>query len=397
MQANPQVREIDLLDPDTHGPHAFETYEWLREHAPVYWDPHNELWCVSRYDDIIAVARDPDTFTSAGGTLPKMPPDPSFINLDGNKHRVRRNAVQHLFTARAVARLEDHVRDACHELLDRIIEAGSSDFVADVAAPLPMRIVGEMTGIPAEFHDDVRQWLDVFGHGGNGPLGVTEEVNEAFLLFGGLHLQMVEERMAEPRDDLLSLWLHTEFDGKKLDDEELLFEHTMLVFGGSETTRNVISGGMEMLARHPEQRAYLLEHPEGLANAVDEMVRWVTPFVRMARTLTRDTELHGVQLREGDEIIMLYPAANRDPSKFVDPYRFDVRRDFTHKPISFGYGRHFCLGAHLAKMEARVLLEAVLQRMPDYALAEDPVWARSSFFRGPTNLPITFTPGPRVR
>jgi cytochrome P450 family 142 subfamily A polypeptide 1 len=395
MQPAPQARPIDLLDPDTHGPDALEVYDWLREHAPMYWDPINEIWCVSRYDDVIAVSRDPDTFTSSQGNLPKMPPDPSFINTDGHIHRIRRGAIQHLFSPRAIAKLESHVRDATHELIDAIIETGAAEFVNDVAAPLPMRIVGEMTGIPAEFHDDVRAWLDVFGSGGDGPTAVTEEVNEAFLKFGGLHMMLVEERLAEPKDDLLSLWIHTEFDGQKLDDEALLFEHTMLVFGGSETTRNVISGGLEMLARHPDQRALLLARPDLIPNAVEEMVRWVSPFVRMSRTATRDAELGGVTIREGEEILMLYPAANRDPRKFDHPERFDVAREFKNKPISFGYGRHFCLGAHLARMEARVVLEAVLARMPDFQLTATPEWTRSSFVRGPRNLPLAFTPGPR--
>jgi cytochrome P450 family 142 subfamily A polypeptide 1 len=208
-------------------------------------------------------------------------------------------------------------------------------------------------------------------------------------------MMLVEERLAEPRDDLLSIWVHSEFDGQKLDDDQLLFEHTMMIVGGSETTRNAISGGLEMLARHPDQRDWLAANPEGIPNAVDEIIRWTTPFIRMSRTATRDAEVAGTPIKAGEELIMLYPAANRDPRKFPDPYRFDVRRKFRAKPISFGFGRHHCLGIHLARLEAKVALEQVLRRMPDFELDGDPVWNVSSFLRGPTHMPFKFTPGAR--
>jgi len=391
------TRSINLLDPDTHSGDPWPLYTWLREEAPLYWDEQSELWCVSRYDDIVAVARDPETFTSTEGNVPKMPSDGSFINLDGRAHTQRRGLVKHLFTSKAVAKLEDHIRDATTALIDRVIADGSCDFVDHIAAPLPVQIIAEMTGVPAEWHGPLREWIDVFMHGGNGPSYVTEEVNEAFINFGGLHMMLVDERIAEPQDDLLSMWVQAEFDGRKLDEHELLFEHTMFIIGGSETARNAISGGVYMLAQRPEQRRYLLEHPEAIPGAVEEAIRWVTPFIRMSRTATRDVQMRGKTIKAGDEIIMLYPAANRDPRKFDDPDRFDVRRAFHSKSLSFGYGAHYCIGAFLARAEMRIMLEEMLRRMPDWEVAREPTWVRSCFMRGLKKLPLRFSPGAPLR
>lgn len=390
---NAENRRVDLLDPKTHID-PWPLYTWLREQAPVYWDDTNEVWCVSRYDHIIEVSRNPDLFTSTHGNRPKMPPDPSFINLDGRMHRARRKAVQHLFTPRAVAKLVDHLRDSVNALIDAFIEDGECDIVEQLTAPLPAQIIFEMCGAPVEIHDELRRCMDVFVQGGNGPDAVTEEVNEAFITLGGFHYMMVEERLAEPKDDLLSMWLTEEFLGRKLDEDEVLFEHVMMLIGGSETARNAITGGLEQLALHPDQRQLLIDEPERIPNAAEESIRWVTPFVNMSRTATADVEFHGKLIKEFDEVMLLYPAANRDPRHFPDPDSFDVCREFTSKILAFGHGSHFCLGAHLARMEARIMFEEVLRRMPDYTVG-DAVWTESSFVRGISSLPARFTPGKR--
>jgi cytochrome P450 len=241
----------------------------------------------------------------------------------------------------------------------------------------------------------VLEWLDVFVAGGNGPTHVTEEVNEAFINFGALHMMMVDERRIEPKDDLLSLWINAEIDGVKLDEDQLLFEHTMMMIGGSETARNAMTGAVHAMATHPKQRELLRDNPSLSANAAEEAIRYVTPFVRMSRTATRNTELLGQPIYKGDEIIMLYPPANRDPRKFDNADQFDVQREFKAKSVSFGYGRHFCLGAMLARAEVRIALEQLMARMPDFELAGEPVYTVSSFIRGIRSLPIKFTPGSR--
>ena len=386
-------REVDLIAPETHVD-PWPLYEWLREEAPCYQDS-NGIWCVSRYDDIVAVSMDPETFTSTEGNRPLLPADHSFIHLDGDAHRMRRGLVDRFFGLRAVRKMDQHLRDVTNGLIDEIIETGRTDFVHDVAAPLPARIMCEMTGVPAEMSEEVRSWLDVFVKAGSGPDHVVEATNDAFFKFGLLHMDLVEMHRAEPQDDLLQVWIDAELDGEKMNEDQLLFEHTMLMVGGSETSRNAISSGMYALASRPEQRQWLLDNPDGMNNAVEEIVRWATPFISMSRTATRDVELHGQKIKEGDCVLLLYPAANRDPRKFDDPHTFNVRRKFKKGQLAFGYGRHFCLGARLARAEVKVVFEEVLRRMPDWQLDGEPTWALSSFIQGATKLPLTFTPGPR--
>lgn len=384
-------RVVDLLAPETHEGNPWPLYEWLREEAPLYWDDENKVWCVSSYEGIVRVARDPKTFTSAEGNRPGLPYDGSFIHADGKKHTERRGLVKDRFGPKAIAKLEDHIRDAAVKLIDAVAERGSCEFVEDIAARLPMQLISEITGVPEEHHDTCRRYLDTFCKGGNGPKHVTEEVNEAFYAWAEVHFQLVMERMVEPKDDLLSLWLaSTDLEHSTFDEEVLLFEHTMMLVGGSETTRNVITGGLYELIQRPEDLAYLRAHREAIPNAVEEMLRWVTPFVSMSRTATCDVDWDGTTIHEGDEIMMLYPAANRQPDKFPDPYTFDIHRKFDVPNLSFGYGKHFCIGAVLARTEIRILLEELLDRWEDISVTEDPTWARSSFIRGITRMPLAF-------
>ncbi len=385
--------EIDLLDPAIHDD-PWELYTWLREEAPLYRD-RNGLWYVSRYDDIVKVSKDPDTFTSLEGNRPGLPADHSFIHLEGDAHRKRRDLIAEWFGAKAIARLEGHIRDVVTELIDAVIESGRSEFVADISAPLPALITCEMTGIPAERAEEVRALLDVFIRGGNGPDHVTEEVNDAFFQFGLIHMDLVEEHRVRPRDDLLQVWMDARIDGEPMNEDQLLFEHTMLMVGGSETTRNAISCGVLELARRPEQRAWLVANPDGLPNAVEEIIRWATPFISMSRTATRDVRWGEHTIAAGDGVVMLYPPANRDPRKFTDPETFDVRRTFQKGQLAFGYGRHFCLGARLARSEALVMLQELLRRIPDWRIDGTPTFTSSSMIRGPATLPLAFTPGPR--
>ncbi len=383
---------LDLIDPETHAGNPWPLYERLREEDPIHFDEANRLWCVSRYDDIVRVARDPKTFSSLDGNRPGLPSDGSFIHLEGKAHAERRGLIRSLFGPKEIRKLEDHIRDAAVELIEAVAHQGTTNFVEDIGARLPMRIIAEMCGIPREHHDTVRHYLDIFCKGGNGPIHVTEEVNEAFFAWAGIHFEMVMERQIAPKDDILSLWMASdELKHAPFEEENLLFEHTMLIVGGSETTRNVITGGLYELMKHPEDLAWLRENPEGIPNAVEEMLRWVTPFVSMSRTLTKDVDFDGHMMREGDEIMMLYPAANRQPDKFENPYTFDIHRKFDTPVLSFGYGRHFCIGARLARTELRIVFEELLKRWDSIALDGEPTWARSSFIRGITAMPLRFT------
>lgn len=385
------------LDVHTFDPDPF--YKYLREEEPLYWDKQSELWAVSRYEDVVFISRNTDIFCSGQGVVPKMSqedwPDEAMINLDGRAHTRQRGLVSKGFTPKRVNDLEGYARDVMIGLIDKVRDQGECCLVRDLARPLPMRLIGKMLDYPLEKQDEILDWTDIYTQAGSGPDHITGEVIESFGNFTEFHMEFLQEKMENPGDDLLTVWLNAELDGERLGPEKLLFEHNLLLVGGSETTRNAISGGMQELMKNPEQQQYLIDHlddPEVVNNAVEEMIRWSTPFVRMARTLTKDYEYLGKQLKEGQQIIMLYPAANKDPRIFDNPDQFDVKRNFTRPAVSFGYGKHFCIGASLARLEVKVFLEEVLKRLPAMTNhpEKQPEQSRSCFIRGLKTLPVVY-------
>jgi len=386
--------DSDLLSPDLHTNNPEPFYEYLREEEPLFWDKRSELWGVSRYDDVLFVSKNTDIFCSGKGVVPKVGqddwPDEAMINLDGKAHTRQRALVSKGFSPRRIAEIEDYIREVVLQLLDDIAAKGHEfDVVQDLARPLPMRIIGKMLGYPLDIQDKVLKWTDVYTHAGCGPDHITGEVIEAFGNFTEFHMEMIEQRKTCPGDDLLSVWLDAELDGHKLTEEKILFEHNLLLVGGSETTRNTISSGFYELMKNREQMCYLQEHPEAIPKAVEEIIRWASPFVRMARTLTQDYTLHDKTMKEGQQIVVLYPAANRDPRVFEDAQVFNIHREMEKPALSFGYGKHFCLGAALARLEMRVTFEEVLARFPEMRLKEavEPTAHPSSFIRGLKHLP----------
>lgn len=388
---NGETEPLDLLDVNLYVGDVWPLFDWLREEAPVYRDK-NGLVFVSAYDDVQACSKDPDTFTSVQGNRPLLPNDDSFIHQDGRTHQARRGQINHLFTPQAIARLEGHVVSVVDRLLDGVIPDGTTEFMETVASKLPMQLIGEMIGLPEEYWDEVHKLVDVFTRAGNGPEWVTDEANEAFLTFGGIHMDLVDQRRENPKDDLLSLWIHATPDGKPMTDDQILWEHTMMVVGGSETTRNAAAGGLYMLWKHPDQRQWLIEHPEGMNNAIEEVLRWTTPFTSMSRVATKDTTIGGHAVAEGETVVLMYPPGNRDPRRFENPHQFDIRRSFKNRILTFGHGRHLCLGAHLARMEVRVMIEAMLRRAPQWEVGHVE-WAISNYLRGPATMEMHFGPG----
>jgi cytochrome P450 family 142 subfamily A polypeptide 1 len=386
---------IDLNEIHVHGLSAEPLYEWLRERAPLFRDA-KDLWAVSRYDDVAYVSKHPEIFSSRYGVVPgvnlEMWPDEAMINMDGDEHTCQRGLVSKGFTPGRIAALEPAIRAIMTELIDRVAPRGQCDLVSALARPLPMRVIGDMLGYPVERNDELLDITDVVVLGGNGPEHVTEEVAGEFMKFCSFHEELLAQRKEQRGNDLISLWLDAELDGKKLSEDKLLYEHNLLLVGGSETTRHAISGGMYQILRRPADVAYLREHPEAIPGAVEEMVRFTTPFVRMQRTLVADHAMHGITMKAGDHLIMVYPAANRDPRAFERPQEFDVRRRFDKPALAFGLGKHYCLGASLARLEIRVFLEEVLRRFgditidPGYEAAVKP----SSFVRGLSCLPVHF-------
>ena len=387
--------DYDLLDVDGHNENPWPMYTYLREEAPIYYDRHNELWAVSRYDDIIKISSDQETYCSTEGVLPNLPPDPSMIHQGGDQHSRQRQLVSSGFTPSRMRKLEDTARDIVVELIEGVRPKGRCDVVHDMAKLLPLRLICDMLGHPREDHEMILEWTDKSVEGGSGPQAVTDEVNEAFMNFCEYHEKAVAIRQEKRGDDILSHWLDAEIDGQKLDEDQLLFEHMLIFVGGSETTRSVLSEGTLLLIQHPDQRQYFIDNidnPDVNKAAIEEMIRWTCPFTRMVRTTTKEVEWYGQKIPEGEQIMMMYPAATRDPRQFDDPDVFDIRKPPPKSNIAFGHGRHLCLGANLARMELKLYFDELLRRIPNMELDPEnvPRRTRSSFLRGLVSLPVVW-------
>ncbi len=371
-------------------------FEWMRMHAPVYFDQAGGCWGIALHEDIMRLSKAPERFCSGAGSRPDSPPIPSMINLDDPQHKRRRNLVNKGFTPFRVEEHEPLIREVCRQLIDRVAARGQCDFVSDIAAPLPMIMIGEMLGVEPEDRDMLLRWSDdmISGTSSGAPPELVSAATKAFEEYSRYNRRVVTDRRANPRDDLMSVLVHAEIDGEKLSDEELLQESLLILVGGDETTRHVISGGMEALIRHPEQRRKLIDEPARIPSGVEEMLRWVTPIQNMCRTLTRDSELRGQKLRAGEKLLLLYPSGNRDERAFENPHKFEVERAPNDHVAFGGFGAHFCLGASLARLELRVMFEELLSQLPDIELATDEKLPLrpSNFIVGLESMPVQFRP-----
>ncbi len=405
MPAHPTRDDIQLLSPALHRD-PFEAFAWMRKNAPVYWDDSAQtrtwdggrgLWGVTRYADIRDVASDQALFCSGNSSRPDSPPVPSMINHDEPVHMQRRGIVRRRFTPQAIRSYEPFIRASARRLIDAVCERGECDFVTDIATPLPMMLIGELLGFPNEDYQKLLHWSDLFATGLNDmPEGFLEKVGAAVREWNEYVTFYFEKRRAEPGDDLISAIVNAKINGVALTHTELMHEAMLILVGGDETTRHVISGGMEALLRRPEQYALLLAQPQLLDSAIEEMLRWVTPVKNMNRTATRDTELSGQQIRKGDKLLLLYESGNRDEAVFDRADQFDIRRDPNHHLSFGGYGRHFCLGANLARLEIRVMFEELLRRLPDLRLRTDAAcpYRHGNFVLGLEAMPVAFAPTP---
>lgn len=392
-----KFQQVDFCAPSTHD-NPYEMYDYFLEREPLYFDEKNGVWEVFRYDDIVTIERDTETFISGGGVRPNIPGDPGMIYQDGEQHNKQRALVSSAFTPRQMRKMEDRVRVIVRELVDGMLAKDEVDIVPDLAAALPMRLIADMLDIPEEKRASVQQWINRITKGGCGPDYVTDEVNDAFEKFCEHHEEMYQDRLAAgcTGQDIITIWMNAEINGEKLDESQLLFEHVLLNVGGAETTRSAIAGGLERLSNDQRQYDALYADPSLIPNAVEEIIRWVCPFVNMYRTATRDYELHGKVIKEGQQVGLTYPAANRDPRHFKDPHTFDIFRDFSKesKHLSFGMGPHFCLGASLARMEIRLSLEEMTKRVKRIRIAEGTAveYVSSSFTRGLKKYPAILEP-----
>ena len=394
-------QQINVLDPEFYVD-PWDRYRWLRDEAPVWWDPLQKTWVISRYEDVVAIERDGATYSSFRGSRPHLDQraDRSMINMDEPAHQDQRNLVARRFTPNAVRRHEDHVRQIVTEILNEVTPVGECEAIEAIASRLPAMLIGDLLGYPRELWERVRHWSEqlmlLSGQTSpDGPPHITHpDIMPVIKEFMEMTAALIGARRNEPCDDLLSVWVHTE----GWDTGRVLEETILVLNGGAETTRTVIGTMMRELALQPDQRRLLIKHPELLGTtAVEEFIRWVSPILNMSRTSTKDHEFRGQQIATGDEILLLYPAANRDPRVFDEPDTLYVTRQH-NRHVAFGFGTHFCLGAHVARLELRVMFEELLRRMPDWELidADEPQILPATFARAYDRIRIRFTPSATV-
>jgi cytochrome P450 len=378
-------------------PHA--AFRRLRREDPLPWYAGSGgAWCVLKHADVMTVSRDPQRFTSTRGVQLDQMADAdrpqgipaSILEMDPPQHNQHRKLVIGAFTPRAAKLQETMVRQIARECLEAIEPESVHDLVEALAVPLPMYVIAEMLGVSRSDRPRFKRWSDALIAAGGG--GRTPETDASVGEMLGYFAGVLAERRSAPKDDLVSRLAFAEIGGERLGDPDILMFCITLLAAGNETTRNLVSGGALLLMRNPDQRQRLLAEPRLLSNAIEEMLRWWTPVQSFTRTATRNTELRGQRIAEGDTLLMLYASANRDEEVWGDDAdRFDVGRDHTRvRHLAFGFGEHLCLGAPLARLEARVLFEELLARFAHFELAGEPELLHSRLIRGVERLPVRF-------
>jgi cytochrome P450 len=345
---------------------------------------------VTRHEDVVAVSRDPATFCSSRGILlsdlerPIMPRQ-SIIYIDPPEHAKYRKLVQPVFSPGRLRALEQRIAALVHELIDGIEAGQVIDFVDAFAAPLPLLVIADMLGVPGADRGRFKRWSDAIIEAGTQPSNDNMAQSVELLEYFG---SVIAERRAHPGDDLISLLVHSEIDGERLEEFDLLMFCMTLLVAGNETTRNLLAHGALALATYPDERALLRRDATLMPRAVEEMLRWGSPVGSFMRTATADTALHGTRVRAGERLLLLYASANRDEAVFgADAEEFRVGRDAAGH-VAFGFGEHFCLGAQLARMEARVAFAQLLEAFADWQLAGRVERLPSLFMRGIVHLPL---------
>ncbi len=401
-----QLSDIDLLDRDrfTQGvPHEWFTY--LRREAPVYKHPEPGgpgFWVITKHADVVTVGRDAETYSShqaRGGVvgLEGTAEDYADFNQGGNlmltmdppEHTRYRKLVNRGFTPRQMRIMEDHVHDLTRRIIDGVIDRGECDFVVDVAAELPLQVIAELLGVPHEDRHKVFQWSNrMIGSEDPEYIVSQEEVQTAQIEMFMYANELAAQRRQDKRDDIVTALLDAEVDGDRLSELDFNLFFLLLAVAGNETTRNSISHGIRAFCQFPEQYQLLVDDPSLAASATEEVVRWASPVMYFRRNVTRDTELRGQEIKAGDKVSIWYISANRDEEVFDRPFEFDITRN-PNEHVGFGGGGpHHCLGANLARMEIRVLLEEMAQRMPRLELVSDADPLRSNFIAGIKHMPV---------
>jgi cholest-4-en-3-one 26-monooxygenase len=393
--------DIDLNDLDQfvrQVPH--DIFTELRQRPPYWQDEPGGpgYWNFTRYDDVVVINKDNQTYSSQRRTalIHEMPEEQleqqrmMMLNMDPPLHTRYRLLVNKGFTPRMVGQLEDNARRMTGQILDRAMEKGEFDFVTDVAAELPLQVIADLMGVPQEDRHKVFDWSNrMVGSEDPEYQGAPEEAQMASMeLFAYCHA-LTEQKKADPAEDLMSILTRVEVDGEGLSELEIDLFFLLLAVAGNETTRNLMAHGMLALLENPDQYKELVADPLLVPSAAEEMLRWGSPVMHFRRTLTKDTEINGFPVKDGDKVVIWYISANRDESVFTDPFRFDIHRNPNPHVAFGGGGPHFCLGANLARLEIKVMFDEIVRRLPGLQLAGPVERLRSNFINGIKHLPVT--------
>ncbi len=380
--------DSDLYDPASEGfaNRATEIYRVLRDEHPLYRDEARGRWVLTRYDDVREAASKPDLLSSEGTSI-SLGLLPMIQQMDPPRHHALRALLAKAFTPNRVAAMESRVRELTAGLLDDLLARERCDLLHDFAAQLPSLVIGELIGIPPERREAFLEWTSAL-------ISANPHKNWDRNPFESIYAEfatLLDERRARREADLMSALLDAELDGQRLSQEELLGFCFLLVVGGNDTTTNLIANGLVLLAHHPDARTALRADEALIPGAVEEMLRIEAPTQALPRIATSSFEMYGRTIEAGDEVSLVWGAANHDERRFPEPERFDIHRS-PNPHLALGHGVHFCMGAHLARLEGRVAMEEMLRRAPDYALAEEPGWLPSAWARAYRAVPARLRP-----
>ena len=414
-----RLDQIDLVTPELYGSRGYPWEEWAiqRREAPIYlYDRPGvaPFWSITKYDDIQHISRDPETFISSkrlvirsagsgdGGASDPSLTVPNLINMDPPEHGKHRNTTSRRFSPRGMRLLEDRideiaeavVDEAAAHLVDQLTDRRSADFVRDVAAKMPMAAICELLAVERDSWEDIFRFTNEF-LGSEDPEYQQGRTRRETWQAGLRGLQTfftehIARKRREPDDSVMTTLVQAEIDGEPMPDQEILSYAVLLILAGNETTRNATSGGLLALIEHPEQYDRLRDQPELLDSAVEEMLRWTSPVVHFARTVTQDTEVSGVPMKAGETLAMWYPSANRDEDVFEDPDVFDIGRSPNEHLAFGGFGEHFCLGANLARLEMRSVFRHVMGKLDSFALDGEVERLSSGLIGGIKRLPVSY-------
>ena len=388
MEYNPLLPEVK------ENPYPYYTY--LREHAPAYQIEGLGFWALSRYDDVDYVLKNPNLFSSATflasmiGDLNPVPEAPSLVSCDPPDHTRLRKLVNKAFTPRIIRSLESRIREVAQELVGQLAGKSEFDLVYDLSSPLPVIVIAEMLGVKPEDRADFKRWSDDIVLATNRMFTAEDEkrIRESIAEFRVYFQDVITERRKEPREDLTTALIQAEEEDQKLNEWEVLSLLTLLLVAGNETTTNLIGNMMLALLGHPEQMEKLRADPSLIPNAIEETLRFDGPVQGLVRQLTQDVEIAETTLPANTLVFPLVASANRDERKFANPEQFDISRD-TEGHIAFGYGIHYCLGAQLARLEAKIAFEELFAQFPSLTETDAPITRMESLIvRGPKSLPL---------